>query len=267
MLLAICKKITDILPFENRNRVILRDKELIKHLLLVLPFIQTTAEMIIESLITKFISEPEFVHSFQLSLEKVASLTDPKNRKNSPAEEDLFDSSPTQFKSALELGLVSTSHSDTPELINSSLETIKKMSFQQAKLFYGHFEWYAKKKNMKNLEDESQTISPFTFVQLLIQSTPNPEFLKEVETWYSQLALNPFWSIDNSYKVYLDWGKPIILIFFIKGFRICKEKPKWQSIWIGRTAKLWELCVREPTTAKKRKKQRQEESGLRGEFE
>ena len=64
MLLAICKKITDILPFENRNRVVLRDKELIKHLLLVLPFIQTTAEMIIESLITKFISEPEFVQSF-----------------------------------------------------------------------------------------------------------------------------------------------------------------------------------------------------------
>jgi len=69
-----CKMITDILPFDKRNYVLLEDSELMKSLMISLPLNHRSIDMIILSMIQKFQSSHHFLKEMWLGFTFIANL-------------------------------------------------------------------------------------------------------------------------------------------------------------------------------------------------
>lgn len=73
------REITDVLPFKNRCGVIKRDKRLLRHAVLCLPFIEQIVEPVINSILYKFQDDLEFLVNAVNEFYEIFELRDGSN--------------------------------------------------------------------------------------------------------------------------------------------------------------------------------------------
>lgn len=77
--------ITEILPFDKRNYILTVEKELIRYLILALPFSYGTIDLVITSMLYRFQKNIQFLVNFQQGLETIASFSDTLELKGDTA--------------------------------------------------------------------------------------------------------------------------------------------------------------------------------------
>lgn len=73
----VCKEITDLAPFDKGWSYLLKDKKLIKYLILAMPFHETVIESVINSQLFKFQGKKEFLLEFEENILDMMKLHDP----------------------------------------------------------------------------------------------------------------------------------------------------------------------------------------------
>jgi hypothetical protein len=85
----VCKEITDLAPFDKGWGYLLKDKRLIRYLILALPFHENVIESVMNSLLFKFQCKRQFLIDFEENLNSLLQLSDPAT-----TEEQLLNNAP-----------------------------------------------------------------------------------------------------------------------------------------------------------------------------
>lgn len=202
-MLSACRKITDVLPFDKKNRWIINNSELLKQLIFAMPYIHSTADLIINSLLYKFQSQVDFIFAFQKALEAIAAILDPEVRMElQNIKINQFQSNSRVEELTLEATLSGTEmmrsgfgyEDDNSEPTQQNLQNIKRLSLIYAKKL---FEVYALmlSRGVYTLKKREDDISPFSFIKLLVVSTSNAALIMESQQWFQSLKGKPPWSL------------------------------------------------------------------------
>lgn len=208
----------------------LTDAQLVRNLVLSLPILKNTADMILNSLLYKFQGEIEFIWTFQKGLESIVLIMDKKTKQKIRESQGNYIHTESSDEEADD-GRNEFKNEDYPPILEGNIENIKSAAVIYAKKLFELFVVVSRRGVYRSFVRYDE-ITPFTFVKLLVNSTIDTALIQQVRDWFTLIQGDPLWGFNENHLLDIDarnpkpkyskWTQPylLFLVFAIAVFKL-----------------------------------------------